>query len=150
MQEFRSSILAPAKCVVAMSPVKALAVTRIWCLYEIWTASILPGVQLLPTYPRKEYETLMGPTLALLRKKEENKEKVTVDDVWRTLCTAVREELKVDIRKAEATRTEDIGTIMAMIQEESPDGVDILNKAIEDVIASALFDRLKVTHNLYT
>ena len=137
MEEFRASILAPAKCVVAMSPVRALAVTRIWCLYEVWTASILPGVQILPTYPRGEYEALMGSTLALLERKGKGDGEgaavaVTADDLFRTLSRAVHDELQVD-----------------MIREQNEDGVEALNKVIEDVIAAALFDRLKVTHNVY-
>lgn len=154
MEEFRASILAPAKCVVAMSPVRALAVTRIWCLYEVWTASILPGVQILPTYPRGEYEALMGSTLALLERKGKGDGEgaavaVTADDLFRTLSRAVHDELQVDICQATATRPEDIGTIMDMIREQNEDGVEALNKVIEDVIAAALFDRLKVTHNVY-
>jgi hypothetical protein len=145
MQEFRASILAPRKCVVAMSPVRALAVTRIWCLYEIWTASVLPGVQLLPTYPRAEYEALMASTLAVVSAEGG----ASADDLWRNLSGEVRGQLRVDIRQATATREEDIGTIMGMIEEESAEGVDALNKVIEDVIAAALFDRLKTAHNVY-
>jgi hypothetical protein len=143
MQEFRASILAPGRCVVAMSPVRALAVTRIWCLYEIWTASVLEGVQIIPTFPQRDYEVLMRSTLA------EVESKSSVDVIGRTLFQAVHDELQVDILRATATRPEDIGTIMDMIKEENPDGVEKLNYVIEDVIATALFERLKTTHCVY-
>lgn len=156
MSEFRASILAPGRCVVAMSPVRALAVTRIWCLYEIWTASILPGVQILPTYPRSEYEELMGSTLALLEERERGgggggeEGGVSLDDVFRHLSRVVAEQLQVDICRATATRPEDIDTIMGMIREQSESGVEALNRVIEEVIVAALFDRVKVTHDLYS
>jgi hypothetical protein len=143
MQEFRSSIQAPGCCVVAMSPVRALAVTRIWCLYEIWTASILEGVQIIPTYCSGEYAELMAGTL------DEINQKSSVDVILRTLRRAVHDELRVDILQATATRPEDIATIMDLIREQCEGGVEKLNGVIEDVVATALFDRLKVTHNVY-
>lgn len=144
MAEFRASIRAPGRCVVAMSPVRALAVTRIWCLYEIWTARVLGGVEILPTYPAKEYEEVMASTL------EGVKRGAGVDEILRTLRATVHDQLRVDVEQAAATRPEDISTILGMIREECEGGVAALNKAIEEVIATALFDRLKVTHNVYS
>lgn len=141
MKEFRDSILAPEKCVVAMTPVKAIAVSRIWCLYEIWTASILEGVEIIPTYTEKDYDTLMTPTMEMVKSKS------PIDKVYRTLSHSLKDTLNIDVLKAEATRPEDIETIMTMIRETV--GVEALNKTIEDVIVAAMFDRLKTRHNLY-
>lgn len=118
---------------VALYPLKPLAISRIWCLYEIWTSVILDGVELIPTYPQALYDQLMRSTL------EGFKKKIPQEKLFIDFFHYMADEFPVDANHATATREEDIALIKNMIIDTV--GIDKLNSVVAASISSAILDK---------
>jgi hypothetical protein len=99
--------------VIALWPQSPLAVTRIWCLYELWCAIEL------------KIPITAGFT-------DENKRKLIFELITSgfELFQSEKKLLAVDVEKAQATKVEDIQLILSKIKEYP--GVAELNKQVSE------------------
>lgn len=141
MKEFRDSIAGPGCCIIAMYPLKAIAVSRIWCIYEAWTASLLGDVEIFPFYPETEFNELIKDA------KTDLDQKLDDTEMFRKFCYFVKSILKIDVTKATATRPDDISMIMDMI--ETTMGIDVLNNNIETVLINSLWKRFTSLYDVH-
>lgn len=127
MDEFFQAIEAPGRVVAAMWPSRPVALSRVWCLYELWT-SLHRNIELVPTFP---------------------------DDIFGELVVSTKIEfakhtrfhnhlLHVEAQTAQATFPGDAEMILGMIAESV--GIEEFNTMVNEAIMSFLNKKYDVLY----
>lgn len=130
MNEFHQAIEAPGFVVAAMWPTKPFALSRIWCLFELWTA-IHKKIGLIPSFPAMNYQELVAQGNI---KQRIASERFHLDNIL------------VNAKHAQATFHSDASMILSLIAESI--GLEEFNQTVYDAILSSLHHRYELSNQL--
>ena len=153
MEEFHKALKAPEVAVIALFPQNPIALQRIWCLFEIWTA-VVNNIKILPTMSDEAFNHFGAAAKANFDSKSKLRVPVPAGDT-RTIAlrktvteefrSAFIEEMKqklvVRVEDSKATVPADIDTIMGLINKSTTVGQ--LNEDIFNAICETMWIRLE-------
>jgi hypothetical protein len=152
IDEFHRAIDATKKVVSVLYPERPIVFSRIWCIFEIWTA-VNRSAELVPAIPDVIFETFAAHAKKLFDRRpdlqkpreyssfEISEERTRETDVVRTkFYKYLQSALPIDLRRAQATYPEDLRMIMGLIDLSL--GVAALNKIVFDAVFDQVWKKM--------
>lgn len=153
MEEFHKALKAPDVAVIALFPKQPIALQRIWCLFEIWTA-VVNNITILPTMSEDSFRYFSATAKANFDSRPDLRVPTFFQDhvglelrktVTEQFKSAFLEEMKqmiiVRVEDSTATVPADIDMIMDLINQST--SVGQLNDDIYKAICETLWTRIE-------
>jgi hypothetical protein len=156
MEEFHKALKGPEVAVIALFPRQPIALQRIWCLFEIWTA-VVNNITILPTMSEDSFKyfsktsrtnfnsinDLRAPACARDYDKLEKRKKAT-EKFKVAFMKEMKKKIVVRVQDSKATVPADIDMIMGLIRKST--SVDRLNEDIFKAICETLWTRIETEY----
>ena len=153
MDEFHTALKAPKVAVIALFPKEPIALHRIWCLFEIWTA-VVNDIQILPTMSAEGFGYFSAATKARFDSRPKlrvpvpagdsktiEQRKIATEEFKAAFLEEMKEKMAVHVESSTATVPADIDAIMALIKQST--SVGQLNEDIFKAICDTLWVRIE-------